>query len=177
MNKNIISIIVIVVLLGLAIFVLLYQKSDKSPVSGVDIEKSELKLNKIEDETPTIKKEEVLVEEKVVTETPIVKPNNPLKGNIIETQIKEVHITYQNGAFSPSTLTIEKNTKVIWTNKGDIPMKIGSSPYPTHSNLPELVQKKSVPLGGTYSFIFLNTGSYNYQNDSRPSSTGTIMVK
>jgi plastocyanin len=179
MNKNTLSILAIVLLAVVAFGVLFYIAPKKSPISSVDIEGPELTLKKptenkpVVTQTPTIPKEE-----KVVAQQPAQnEEKKSIKASALETQMPEQYIAYENGVFTPNNINISKNTKVIFTNKGPGNMQIASTPYPTASNYPEFHQKRAVPIGGTYSFVFLNEGAFNFLNYSNLSAKGTIYVK
>ncbi|MFT5281093.1 MAG: plastocyanin [Flavobacteriaceae bacterium] len=86
---------------------------------------------------------------------------------------KESNISYTNEGFSPDTLEIGQNARIVFTNTSDNPMWIASSPHPEHTDYSAFDQKGE---GDTYTFTFSEIGTYTFHNHLNPSHTGTITV-
>lgn len=84
----------------------------------------------------------------------------------------QVKITEQGGkyGFSPTTLTVAKGTKVVWTNASDAPHTVTSDTGTT------LASSTIDPSGGTFSFTFTQPGTYSYHCTIHPYMKGTITV-
>jgi plastocyanin len=78
-------------------------------------------------------------------------------------------VTIQSSAFTPKTLTISVNSVVKWTNSDGFAHTVTSDNAVWDSG--------NIPGGGTFSFNFTATGTYNYHCTIHPSMTGTIIVQ
>lgn len=78
-------------------------------------------------------------------------------------------ILIQNFSFSPSQVTIQSGTTVVWTNNDS----------PNHDIVADDGSFKSelLPLNGTYSKTFTTPGTYPYHCGVHPSMKGTIIVQ
>lgn len=76
-------------------------------------------------------------------------------------------ITIQNFAFSPASLEIEKNAKIIWTNQDSTAHSV---------KLPQ-TQSQILSPGDSFSFTFTQTGTFDYLCGIHPSMKGRIIVK
>lgn len=76
-------------------------------------------------------------------------------------------INIQNFAFSPATLTVKKDTTVIWTNNDSAPHQIKSVTF--NSN--------QLNKGQTFSFTFNDAGIFDYSCAIHPSMLGKIIVE
>ena len=81
-------------------------------------------------------------------------------------------INIRNMIFTPSQITIAKGGTVTWTNNDTT----------THTVVDDLSNaggpnSGNIPPGGTYSFTFNKTGSFQYHCTIHPSMRGTIVVK
>lgn len=74
----------------------------------------------------------------------------------------------QGMAFSPSSITITAGTAVTWTNKDAVTHNVTSNPA--------LFSSGSLGSGETYSFTFMNKGTYSYTCTIHPSMKGTVIV-
>ena len=88
--------------------------------------------------------------------------NQPLTGTI----------NIKNMMFTPSQITVAKGGTVTWTNNDNT----------THTVIDDLSNvggpaSGDIPPGGTYSFTFTKTGSFQYHCQIHPSMRGTIVVK
>lgn len=78
---------------------------------------------------------------------------------------------YGNFGFSPASLTIKVGTTVVWTNSTSAPHTVTSA-----TSAPDVIASDSIPNGGTFSFTFKKTGTYQYHCSIHPYMTGTIVV-
>jgi plastocyanin len=80
-----------------------------------------------------------------------------------------VHI--DNFAFVPATLTVQRGTKVVFTNRDDIPHTVTSAATPPSFKSPPL------DTGDAYSYVFDKTGTFAYFCSLHPHMQGKIVVK
>ncbi|MGH7157418.1 MAG: cupredoxin domain-containing protein [Candidatus Saccharimonadales bacterium] len=81
-------------------------------------------------------------------------------------------INIRDMMFTPSQITVAKGGTVTWTNNGTT----------THEVVDDLSNvggpdSGTISPGGTYSFMFNRTGSFQYHDPSHTSMRGTIVVK
>jgi|SRR5579862_5931730 len=81
-------------------------------------------------------------------------------------------INIRDMMFTPSQITVAKGGSVTWTNNDTI----------SHAVVDDLSNvggpdSGSIPPGGTYSFTFNKTGSFQYHDPGHTSMRGTIVVK
>ncbi|MEU7163877.1 cupredoxin family copper-binding protein [Streptomyces morookaense] len=75
-----------------------------------------------------------------------------------------------NFAYSPSSLTVGKGTKVTWTNDDSAPHTVTSDGSgPLHS--------PSLDRGGSFSYTFDSAGTFSYYCTVHPNMHGTVVVK
>ena len=92
------------------------------------------------------------------------------------TQSNAVTITYKNGVFTPSILTIKAGKSVLFVNASDKSMWVDSGTDVYHQEYPAFNQERAVGKGGTYSFTFTVPGTYHFNNKITPTAQGTITV-
>jgi len=104
---------------------------------------------------------------------------------------KEFTVTYSDSGFAPSNLRIKLGSKVIFNNDSSRTVWPASAVHPTHRSYPDSGLNKcstaeegtlfdacgSVDAGDSWSFVFNNSGSWNYHDHLRPSNNGTIIVE
>jgi plastocyanin len=80
-----------------------------------------------------------------------------------------MHVTIQNYAFSPQTLTVAPGTTVVWTNEDSVPHIVTSDTgaWPASGNL---------PTNQTFSYTFTTAGTYPYHCAYHPSMTARVIV-
>jgi plastocyanin len=88
------------------------------------------------------------------------------------TTMGQVKITEQNGkyGFDPAMTTVAKGTTVTWMNASDAPHTVTSDAGST------LASSTLAPSGGTFSFTFMQPGTYTYHCTIHPYMKGTIVV-
>lgn len=89
---------------------------------------------------------------------------------------KTVEVTLTTEGYSPASITIDKGTKVIWTNNTTQEATVNSDPHPFHTNYPPL-NLGNFNNGEKLELIFDKTGTYGYHNHFNSSQRGTVVVK
>ncbi len=90
-------------------------------------------------------------------------------GKPITEPIKTVNIT--GSGFEPESLTIKNGVKVIWINKSGAKVNI----VPTNKYAPLTLGE--FPDNSSVQLLFDKAGTYTYQNQLKPSQTGTVTVQ
>jgi plastocyanin len=80
-------------------------------------------------------------------------------------------VTIDNFAFAPATLTVERGTKVVFTNRDDIPHTVTSAASPPSFKSPPL------DTGDAFTHVFDTAGTFAYFCSLHPHMQGTIVVK
>ncbi len=93
-----------------------------------------------------------------------------------EASAKEANVTLTSTGFSPKSLTIDKGTKVIWTNESGQTATVNSDPHPTHTAYPPL-NLGSFSDGEGIELVFNEAGTFSYHNHFDATVRGTIIVK
>lgn len=78
-------------------------------------------------------------------------------------------ISIDNFTFGPDTLTVARNSTVIWVNKDDIPHVIASADG--------VFRSRALDTDQSYSFNFTKPGTYSYYCSIHPKMVGKIVVK
>ena len=86
-------------------------------------------------------------------------------------------VTYRNGVFSPSTITINAGEAIVFQNENSSSLWVVSDPHPVHSDLPGFDARRGMSQGETYSFTFTQKGAFGYHNHLNPGARGTIVVE
>jgi plastocyanin len=81
-----------------------------------------------------------------------------------------------DGGFQPATLSVQKGTKVVWTNEDEGLHQVASNPYPGGADLSGL---KSAILNDqqSYSFIASTAGTFGYHDQMDPTVNATLIVR
>ena len=88
----------------------------------------------------------------------------------------EIRVSITDEGFSPSTITVTKDTKVVWVNDTAAPHKVGANPYPDASSLPGLKSDVIAP-GESYGYTFKDAGTFNYADYTAPTVGGSVQVR
>lgn len=83
----------------------------------------------------------------------------------------DAQATIDNFTFSPPVLTVAIGTKVIWTNRDDIPHTV------TDADHPREIKSPALDTGDSYSRTFATAGTYHYFCSLHPHMQGTVVVK
>ncbi|HIH92138.1 TPA: cupredoxin family copper-binding protein [Candidatus Woesearchaeota archaeon] len=73
-------------------------------------------------------------------------------------------------AFSPGTITIQKGTRVVWTNKD-------AAPHSVISDTGNELASDAVSQGGSYAHTFNEPGTHEYHCGVHPSMKGKVIVE
>ncbi len=76
-------------------------------------------------------------------------------------------ISISSFAFSPKELTINKGDTVTWTNEDSV----------VHNVVGGIFNSKDLTKGQSFSYVFTETGSFDYLCTYHPSMKGKIIVK
>lgn len=85
-------------------------------------------------------------------------------------------IAMRSVGFEPSTLTVEKGTKVIFRNDEIKDRWPASDPHPAHSIYPEFDPKVPIKSADQWLFVFDKVGEWNFHDHLYPEFKGTIKV-
>lgn len=86
----------------------------------------------------------------------------------------EAEVTIDKNGFTPSTLVVKSDTKVIFTNKDSSVHKIVVTPG---SKTTKYWGSNDIEGGNLYDARFIDKGEYRYFDGDNPTATGLIMVK
>ena len=86
-----------------------------------------------------------------------------------ETGPDPAEIKIDNFSFTPPILTVQAGTKVMWTNRDDIPHNIVSSE--------QKFKSKPLDTDDAYSFTFTEAGTYQYFCGLHPKMVGKVVVE
>ena len=116
-------------------------------------------------------------------------PGNTSSPSDVESEFAST-VRYQNGQFTPQTITVQSGDVVKFINQGDGEMWIGSDEHPTHTQYAGTTVSEhcqdgdetsrafdQCSVGETYTFTFEKTGEWNYHNHVNASAGGTIIVE
>ena len=103
------------------------------------------------------------------TDTTSVSGSASVQAPLVLPQLKFATASIANFAFSPSVITVKKNTKVTWTNNDSVP-------HTVTSDSGTLLSSTTLNTGDTYSFTFTQTGTYSYHCTIHPMMKGTVVV-
>lgn len=136
-----------------------------------------------------------------VTEAPVPEPLPLVEENAAPEMVVEeagvmvgsqAHtIEIKNDGFNPSTLTINAGDTVSFVNKNTVSHWPASAVHPTHTAYPgsdvkkcstsekEIIFDACAPLKAeeSWSFTFMEKGSWKYHDHLNPRFTGTIIVE
>lgn len=99
--------------------------------------------------------------------TPAANPND---------QVAAVTITYKDGAFSPTTVTIKSGESVNVINGSNGSLDFKSDPHPTHTDNTEL-NAGEIAAGSSMKITVTKAGTWGYHNHLNPTETGSIVVQ
>lgn len=90
----------------------------------------------------------------------------------------ELTVTYTDSGFSPYILEVNAGDTVDFVNRSSGTLWVTSHGHPTapDQNYPEFDSGKSIPPGGTYSFMFTLPGTWGYKNLNNEKHLGAIVV-
>ena len=99
--------------------------------------------------------------------TTIPKTAEPLYVATHPPKLNQIQVEYTDKGFVPATAQISKNDAIVWVNKSTIPMQL------TFTNLPNF---SMATASANYSYTFIDTGTFKYQNKLRTTDQATVLV-
>ncbi|HVR85328.1 MAG TPA: cupredoxin family copper-binding protein, partial [Planctomycetota bacterium] len=87
------------------------------------------------------------------------------------TEAGDVQVRIEDFKFEPERLTVRPGTKVTWVNKDDEPHSA------TSSEKPKRFDSGALDSAQSFSFTFMELGSFAYFCKLHPHMTGVIVVK
>src|SRR3954469_23333694 len=84
---------------------------------------------------------------------------------------KETAITIDNFTFAPPVLTVAAGTRVVWTNRDDIPHTV------VGADDPRMLRSPPLDTDDTFAFTFAAPGTYRYFCSPHPHMQGTVVVR
>ena len=84
---------------------------------------------------------------------------------------REAAITVDNFTFAPPVLTVAAGTRVVWTNRDDIPHTVVGADDPRALRSPPL------DTDDRFAFAFAAPGTYRYFCSLHPHMQGTVVVR
>jgi plastocyanin len=76
----------------------------------------------------------------------------------------------QGMAFTPSTITVNAGTEIIWTNKGGVTHTV------TRTSNPDPFDSGSISNNEIFRHTFSTAGTFSYKCTIHPSMTGSVIV-
>ena len=83
----------------------------------------------------------------------------------------DTQVTIDNFTFSPAEITVAPGTRVVWTNRDDIPHTV------TGADGQPVMRSQPLDTGDRYSFTFAKPGAYHYFCSLHPHMQGTVVVR
>ena len=83
----------------------------------------------------------------------------------------DMAVTIDNFTFAPPEITVAPGTRVVWTNRDDIPHTI------TSAEDPKTMKSKPLDTDDSYAFTFTRPGTYHYFCSLHPHMEGTVIVR
>lgn len=83
----------------------------------------------------------------------------------------EAAISVDNFTFSPPLLTVATGTRVVWTNRDDIPHTV------VGADDPRMLRSPPLDTDDTFAFTFAAPGTYRYFCSLHPHMQGTVVVR
>jgi plastocyanin len=84
---------------------------------------------------------------------------------------EDAAISIDNFTFAPDVLTVHPGTKVVWTNRDDIPHLVVSSENPVR------FKSKTLDSDDNFSMVFDKPGTYAYFCGLHPHMQGSVVVQ
>lgn len=88
----------------------------------------------------------------------------------VNNQQTVVNVTIKGFAFNPTPLTIQKGTKVIWTNQD-------TAAHTVTSDTGTVLNSPLIPTNATFEFTFNETGTFTYHCTPHPNMKASIIVQ
>jgi plastocyanin len=85
--------------------------------------------------------------------------------------VPDAAVTIDNFTFTPAQITVAPGTRVVWTNRDDIPHTVVDAANPRAIKSPPLDTDDS------YARVFDKAGTYTYFCSLHPHMTGSVIVR
>ena len=116
---------------------------------------------------------------------PSARPSTPVSGPsaqpsasvLVSVGQADVIVVYRAGGFFPKRVEIELEQVVAFVNESDIRMWPASNIHPTHEIYPAFDSNAPIDSGGTWQFLFDQSGFWRYHNHMSPSASGLVVVR
>jgi plastocyanin len=82
----------------------------------------------------------------------------------------DMAVTIDNFVFTPDTVTVPKGTRLVWTNRDDIPHLVVSA------QRPPLFKSAALDTGDSFAMVFDTPGRYEYYCGLHPHMQGVVVV-
>jgi plastocyanin len=89
---------------------------------------------------------------------------------VVPARAAETAVSIDNFAFSPATLRIPAGTRIVWTNRDDIPHTV------TSAMPPRLFHSGPLDTDDSFGFTFATPGTVTYFCALHPHMQGTVIV-
>jgi plastocyanin len=156
-----ISIAIVVLLVGIAVFAIGGGKSGKSNSSMAG-------SNNSSQSNPT------------TATTPPTQPPASSESDANCPVQTDPTISYTGSAFEPACVKVASGTKVTWKNTSSQELQLGANPHPSHTGNREVSNNLftlDIPAGGTDSSQLTTKGQHGFHNHLNPGVTGLIVVQ
>lgn len=107
---------------------------------------------------------------------PVLADSSELSVNIVGGSEAAQSCVSNNSCYEPDLLTVKPRTLVVWTNVDSTAHTVTSG-VPSENKTGTLFDSGEISPGGTYSFIFMNAGTFDYFCSIHPWMTGKVMVE
>lgn len=87
----------------------------------------------------------------------------------VATTSKNVAIEIRNFAYSPANITVQKGTKITWTNRD-------TAPHTVTSVTGTVLDSPTLSTGQSFSYTFNATGTFNYYCTIHPNMKASVTV-
>ena len=83
----------------------------------------------------------------------------------------EAAVSIDNFTFSPAAITVAAGTRVVWTNRDDIPHTV------VGADDPRALRSPALDTDDRFAFAFAAPGTYRYFCSLHPHMQGTVVVR
>jgi len=112
----------------------------------------------------------VFLKQQLSTPKSNVKPTQDTISGEKTQNVQTVTVTYGDNGFSPSEITIAKDSTVKFINKSKLPLWVASDPHPEHTDYPEFDSVHGLmeypDERDDYTFTFDKVGNWKFHNHS-----------
>jgi plastocyanin len=94
-----------------------------------------------------------------------------LLGRTAAAAVPDAAVTIDNFTFTPAQITVAPGTRVVWTNRDDIPHTVVDAANP------RAVKSPPLDTDDVYARVFDKPGTYSYFCSLHPHMTGSVIVR